>query len=129
MSTAVFAAPAAPVARGDSEVFTLRQGESYSIEKEGLGQPLHVKVVIAEVSSGFMTINGKSMGPHLKQDIGPPPDPLAHQSARLRGKVATMPRSDMRWSYIILGAGIRLILSEVKEGGAPAIRFEIEHVA
>lgn len=128
MSTATIAAPAAPKATPTSKAFTLGMGESHTFVPQKIATPLVLRVNAAEVSSEFMTINGKTMsGPWLRQTVGPPHDPLAHQSARLRQKdrVPVMPRSEYRWEYTVPGV-VRFVLSEVEEGGKPAVRFEID---
>lgn len=128
MSTVTVAAPAAPKARPTSKSFTLSQGEVHSFDSGKVANPLSLRIVVAEVGAEFLTINGKPMsGPWLRQTVGPPHDPLAHQSARLRQKdrVAVMPRSDYRWTYTIPGV-VRFVLSEVEKQGKPCIHFEVD---
>jgi hypothetical protein len=132
MSTDTIAAPAAPKARqavtASSKEFTLRQGDVHSFRSKKIEQPLSLRIVVAEVGSEFMTINGKAMsGPWLQQTVGPPRDPLSHQSARLRQKdrAPEMSRSDYRWTYTIPGV-VRFTLSEVEDPGNPGIRFEVD---
>lgn len=131
MSTATLpAAPAAPPARRQPEVFTLCRGETHYFYSEKLENPnpLPLKVVIAEVSPSFMQINGYDMnGPWLKQTVGPPPDPDSHMSDRLRSQKLRrqMPRADYRWTYTVPGV-VRFFLSEVKYQGKPAVRFEVD---
>lgn len=130
MSTATLAAPATPMVQDNEESFTLCQGETHAFTSGKIEQPLTIRVVVAEVGTEFMTINGKAMnGPRLVQTVGPPHDPLAHQSARLREKdkprKAPMPRSQYRWEYTIPGI-VRFTLSEVEVNRKPAVRFKVD---
>lgn len=126
MSTATMAAPAAKTVPQESKTFTLGQGESHAFRSRKLSEPLTIKVLVAEVGSGFMQINGIEMKvPWLKQTVAPPPDQCSHQSARLRGKIPVMPRSDYRWTYTIPGVA-RFTLSETEQRGKPVIQFEVD---
>lgn len=130
MSTDTIAAPAAPKARqavtASSKEFTLCQGDVHPFRSNKIEKPLSLRIVVAEVGSEFLSINGKPMSaPWLRQTVGPPHDPLAHQSARLRGKTPVMPRADYRWTYTIPGI-VRFVLSEVEKQGKPCIRFEVD---
>jgi|GEM_PF-6722285 len=125
MSTATIAAPAAKTVPQEPKDFTLYSGEEFDFKNHRLSAPLSVRLVRAEVSPFFFSINGKDMNPSwLKQTDGPPHDPLAHQSKRLRGKVKTMPRSEYRWTYTIPGI-VRFILAEV-DGKRPGVHFHID---